>query len=149
MKPANRQHHDSWRKSGTAIALVAPPITTTFKQRFWRGRILLRCLVPVFLATLALGGRALAEDVANIEVTIKDHRFSPSEIRVPAGKPTLLTIKNEDPTAEEFDSLALKVEKVIAGGRSATLRLRPLGPGRYPFIGEYHPDTAHGVVIAE
>ena len=109
----------------------------------------LRCLPPVLLAMLVLSGPALAEDVANIEVTIKDHRFSPSEIRVPAGKPTLLTIKNEDPTAEEFDSLALKVEKVIAGGRSATLRLRPLGPGRYPFIGEYHSDTAQGVVIAE
>ena len=149
MKLPNRQRHHSWRNYSTAIALVAPPITTTFKQRSWVGRILLRCLVPVFLATLALRGVALAEDITNIEVTIKDHRFSPSEMRVPAGKPTLVTIKNEDPTAEEFDSPALKVEKVIAGGRSATVRLRPLGPGRYPFIGEYHPDTAQGVVIAE
>ena len=85
----------------------------------------------------------------NIDVTIKDHRFTPAEIHVPAGKPTQLTIKNEDATAEEFDSTALKVEKVIAGGRSATVRLRPLGAGRYPFMGEYHADTAQGVVISE
>ncbi|MGA7373007.1 MAG: hypothetical protein WBW37_10370 [Methyloceanibacter sp.] len=29
------------------------------------------------------------------------------------------------------------------------MRLRPLDPGRYPFMGEYHSDTAQGVVIAE
>jgi len=106
-------------------------------------------MVPVVVAVLFLTAPAIAEDVTKIDVTIKGHRFSPSEIHVPAGKPTLLTIKNEDPTAEEFDSSALKVEKVIAGGRSATVRLRPLGPGRYPFMGEYHSDTAQGVVIAE
>jgi hypothetical protein len=29
------------------------------------------------------------------------------------------------------------------------VRLRPLAPGRYAFMGEYHSDTAKGVVIAE
>ena len=84
-----------------------------------------------------------------IDVTIKDHHFSPAEIHVPAGKPALLNIKNEDATAEEFDSSALKIEKVIGGGNEGTVRLRPLDPGRYPFMGEYHSDTAQGVVIAE
>jgi hypothetical protein len=109
----------------------------------------MRFLSPALLVTLALSGRAVADDLTNISVTIKDHRFTPSEIHVPAARPTLLTIKNEDPTPEEFDSSALKVEKVIAGGRTATVRLRPLGAGRYPFMGEYHPDTAQGVVISE
>jgi hypothetical protein len=96
-----------------------------------------------------LGGPVGADDPANIPVTIKDHRFSPAEIHVPVGKPVTLTIRNEDPTPEEFDSTALKIEKVIVGGTYATIRLRPLGPGRYPFIGEYHSDTATGAVIAE
>jgi hypothetical protein len=109
----------------------------------------MRFLSPALLVTLVLSGRAVADDLTNISVTIKDHRFTPSEIHVPAARPTLLTIKNEDPTPEEFDSSALKVEKVIAGGRTATVRLRPLGAGRYPFMGEYHPDTAQGVVISE
>ncbi len=47
------------------------------------------------------------------------------------------------------NSSALKVEKVIAGGGEGSVRLRPLDPGRYPFMGEYHADTAKGVVIAE
>jgi heme/copper-type cytochrome/quinol oxidase subunit 2 len=102
-------------------------------------------------AVLAAGlaaGPATAQQ-AVIEVTLKDHQFTPSEIHVPAGKPAVLHIKNQDPLAEEFDSPALKVEKVIAGGRDGTVRLRPLDKGRYPFTGEYHAETAKGVVIAE
>jgi plastocyanin len=90
-----------------------------------------------------------AEGQTAIDVTIKDHRFTPSEIHVSAGKAVVLNIKNEDATAEEFDSSALKIEKVIGGGHEGTVRLRPLDPGRYPFMGEYHSDMAQGVVIAE
>jgi plastocyanin len=84
-----------------------------------------------------------------IDVTIKDHRFTPSEIRVKSGQAVDLKIKNQDPLAEEFDSTTLKVEKVIAGGKEGIVHLRPLDAGRYPFMGEYHSDTAQGVVIAE
>ena len=92
---------------------------------------------------------AKADDPLTIEVTIKDHQFAPAEIHVPAGKPVILRITNADSTAEEFDSSALKVEKVIAGGMYGTVRLRPLGAGRYPFMGEYHSQTAKGVVVSE
>ena len=105
----------------------------------------------VFIA-LVLGSliaSARGDEPPTIAVTIKDHRFSPAEIHVPQGKPVILKITNEDPTPEEFDSSALHVEKVIAGGTYGTVRLRPLGPGHYPFMGEYHPDTAQGVVISE
>jgi plastocyanin len=109
----------------------------------------MRPLAPALLAVLLLAGPAAAEEPAMIEVTIRDHRFSPSEIHVPAGKPVILSLRNEDLEAEEFDSAALKVEKVIVGGKSAPVRLRPLAPGRYPFMGEFHPDTAQGAVISE
>jgi plastocyanin len=92
---------------------------------------------------------AWADDAAPIAVTIKDHKFSPAEIHVPTGKPTTLKITNQDPTAEEFDSTALKVEKVIPGGAWGIVHLNPLGPGKYPFMGEYHSDTAQGVVVSE
>jgi hypothetical protein len=61
----------------------------------------------------------------------------------------VINLRNDDPTAEEFDSTALTIEKVIAGGRSGVIRLRPLEPGRYPFVGEYHAETAQGVVIVD
>lgn len=151
MKTANRNRHEKlWREDSAAMPLDALVMTTIHKRWSCIRKILhMRYIMLVLLVALFVGGPAIADELTNIDVTIKDHRFTPSEIHVPAGKPTMLTIKNEDPTAEEFDSAALKVEKVIAGGRSATVRLRPLGAGRYPFMGEYHADTAQGVVISE
>ena len=83
------------------------------------------------------------------KITIKDHVFSPSEIKVPANKRVTITVVNQDATAEEFESSILKVEKVIAGKSQGVVRIGPLAPGRYPFVGEYHESTAKGVVIAE
>ncbi len=113
----------------------------------WNSRISVIGVAAVVGVTMA--GLAAAEELTTIPVTIKDHRFNPAEIDVPAGKAVVLKIRNEDPTAEEFDSSALKVEKVIAGGTYGTVRLRPLGPGSYPFMGEYHSDTAKGVVVSK
>jgi heme/copper-type cytochrome/quinol oxidase subunit 2 len=109
--------------------------------------------MALVFALVALGGSVIADEPANIpaniSVTIKDHRFTPSEIHVPVGKRTTLIVKNEDDAPEDFDSSALKVEKVIMGGTYAKIWLRPLGPGRYAFMGEFHPATAQGVVISE
>ena len=73
----------------------------------------------------------------------------PTEIKVPANKRVTITVVNDDATPEEFESNALKVEKVIPGKSKGIVRIGPLKPGRYPFVGEYHEATAKGVVIAE
>jgi hypothetical protein len=102
------------------------------------------------LALVALVPLAAAPARAQDYVlTIKDHKFTPEEIKVPANQRVVLTIVNDDATAEEFESDVLKVEKVIAGKSKGTVRIGPLKPGRYPFIGEFHAGTAKGVVIAE
>ena len=82
-------------------------------------------------------------------ITIKDHKFEPAELKVPAKKRITLTVVNSDATPEEFESKKLKVEKVIPGKSKAVVRFGPLEPGRYEFVGEFHEDTAKGVVIAE
>ncbi|HVZ28663.1 MAG TPA: cupredoxin domain-containing protein [Rhizomicrobium sp.] len=84
-----------------------------------------------------------------IKVTLQNHKFMPSEIHVKANKPAVIALTNRDTTAEEFDSSALKVEKVVAANSSGNVRIRALAPGRYPFMGEYHAATAQGVVIAD
>lgn len=105
--------------------------------------------VAVVLAVPAFPlGAARAAEVP-VEVTISGHVFTPAEIHVKAGQPVLLHIQNRDATPEEFESSALKVEKVIAADGEATVRIRPLKPGRYKFVGEYHEDTARGVLVAE
>jgi len=105
--------------------------------------------VIVILAALAVSRAAWCEEPRTIDVTLANHQFTPAEIHVPAATPTQLRVTNRDDAAEEFDSSALKVEKVILPGQTATIRLRPMAPGRFPFMGEFHPDSARGVVIAE
>ena len=82
-------------------------------------------------------------------LVIKDHRFQPSEITVPARQKIKLIVENQDPTPEEFESHALNREKVIAGKSSATIFIGPLAPGRYPFVGEFNEKTATGVIVAK
>ncbi len=82
-------------------------------------------------------------------LVIQDHKFEPAEIAIPAGRKVKLIVENRDATPEEFDSYALHREKVIAGKSTVTIYIGPLQPGRYPFIGEYHEDTAKGVVVVQ
>jgi hypothetical protein len=86
---------------------------------------------------------------AEFSLTLSQHVFSPREIHAPKNTPLTITVQNNDPGVEEFDSSALRVEKVILGGHSGTVHLPPMPPGRYPFMGEYHADTAQGVLIVE
>jgi plastocyanin len=91
---------------------------------------------------------ARAADV-DFKLVINDHRFQPAELTIPSGTKIKLVIENQDATPEEFDSHPLNREKVIAGHSTATIYIGPLAPGRYPFTGEFHSDTALGVIIAQ
>ena len=104
--------------------------------------------IAIIIAALLVIAPALAR-ADDLTITIKDHKFTPTEINVKANTRVQLTVINEDATPEEFDSHALKVEKVVPGKSKGIVRIGPLKPGRYPFIGEYHESTAKGVVIAE
>lgn len=79
---------------------------------------------------------------------IKDHLFSPSRLVVPAAEKIKIRLINEDATPEEFESFSLNREKVVLGQADAVIYLGPLKPGEYPFFGDFHPDSAKGVLIA-
>jgi uncharacterized protein (DUF58 family) len=98
-------------------------------------------------AALAVTGAVQAQEA--LTVTIKDHKFQPAELTVPANKRISLTVINDDPTPEEFESRPLKVEKVIPGKSQVTVQFGPLKAGKYKFEGEFNSKTAQGVVIAE
>jgi plastocyanin domain-containing protein len=103
-------------------------------------------LFSTVAAIILAPGSLRAQDVT---ITIKNHRFTPSEVKVPANKRVQITVVNDDPTPEEFESREMKVEKVIPGKSKGVVRIGPLPPGRYPFFGEFNEATAKGVVIAE
>jgi len=101
--------------------------------------------LAVLLAVAATAGAAEPEFL----LVIRDHRFTPAEIVVPANARVKLVVDNQDATPEEFDSHALNREKVIPGGSKAVIFVGPLAPGRYPFMGEFNAATAQGAVIAQ
>ena len=90
----------------------------------------------------------VAQESIAAEISIKNRQFEPSEIQVAAGKQIALTVKNLDVTPAEFESVALRVEKVIAGHSQAIIRLRPTQPGRYNFVDDFHQSTK-GVLIVQ
>jgi plastocyanin len=96
------------------------------------------------------GGPALAGEASReIAVAIEGHRFIPVQITVAAGVPFVLLVKNEDRTAEEFESRELHVEKVVPAGKTVRIRIAALKKGTYPFFGDFHPTTAQGRIVAE
>ncbi len=84
-----------------------------------------------------------------IPVTIENNRFKPEEIKVKAGEPFVLVVTNKDAKPEEVESKDLRIEKVVPGGKTASIRVRALKPGTYTFFGEYNPKTAQGRIVAE
>jgi hypothetical protein len=100
-------------------------------------------------AALAAVGAARAEDLATYALTLKNHRFTPAEIHVPTGKPFFISVKNLDDTADEFEMHNPAIEKVVPPGDEGKVRIRPLGPGRFSFFGDFHQDTAQGVIVSE
>ena len=106
----------------------------------------MRLLLFALFAVLGTSSQALAEEFS---LTIKDHRFEPAELQVPAGQAFTLNVTNQDSSPEEFESDDLDIEKVIPGGQSAVIKVEPLDAGRYDFYGEYHEDSAKGAIIAK
>jgi plastocyanin len=104
-------------------------------------------IAAALLMTLAFGAFAAGEQ--EFSVVIEKNRFTPARIEVPAGQKVKLNIDNRDATAEEFESVEMKIEKVIPPRSKATVYLGPLKAGEYPFIGEFHEKTAFGIVVAK
>ena len=102
----------------------------------------------LFLALL-MPVAAFAEDIATYTLVLKDHRFQPAELTVPAGRKIKLLIENKDDTSDEFESFPMNREKVLPGQRTTTIFIGPLEEGRYPYIGEFAEETAKGVIIAK
>ena len=79
-------------------------------------------------------------------ITIKDHRFEPQELSVPVNEKVRLIITNEDPTEEEFESYDLNREEIVDGKEEITVFIGPLALGEYSFFGEFHQETAQGII---
>jgi plastocyanin len=103
----------------------------------------------VFFCVTALVPAAAFAAMPTFTLSIKDHKFDPTELHVPAGQKIKLMVKNLDKTPEEFESHEMKREKVIPGGTTGTVYIGPPDAGTYKFFGDFHQATAQGKIIAK
>jgi plastocyanin len=104
-------------------------------------------IAALTLGFLLMMPAARAEDAVTVNISLKGQRFQPAELHAPAGKPITIILKNLDPAPAEFESNMLRVEKVVTGGGTITMRIRPLEPGRYRFFDDFHPETQGYLVV--
>ncbi len=109
-------------------------------------RLLRRTLVALSLLYALAAG---AQELPTFHIAMKDGRFSPERVEVPAGKRIKLVLKNEGRTAAEFENLTMHVEKVLAGGVTSFVVLHNLKPGEYRFVDEFQPQGGSLTVVAK
>jgi plastocyanin len=107
-----------------------------------------RILCFAAAALTALSAASFAADNELILI-IKDHRFEPAELKVPAGQKIKITVKNQDATPAEFESSDLNREKVVGANSEVIVFIGPLDPGRYGYFDDFHRDTTTGTIIAK
>jgi len=103
----------------------------------------------ILLALLALPSLAVAEDLPEQKLTIKNHVFTPSTLTIPHGQKVKLIITNNDDAAAEFESYDMHREKIIPAHDSVTVFVGPLDAGSYPFFDDFHRDTTTGTLIVQ
>ncbi|MDE1920149.1 MAG: cupredoxin domain-containing protein [Candidatus Omnitrophica bacterium] len=81
-------------------------------------------------------------------IVIKNHQFIPPVLNVPAAKKLQITVDNQDPTPEEFESFDLDREQVVKGRQKIMVYIGPLKPGKYGYWADYHQDS-RGVINAQ
>lgn len=111
-----------------------------------RNKIVYLSIFVIVFAVISVPANAETEFV-EVALYLKDHKFTPDVIELPAGKKILIILHNQDPTIEEFESVDLKREKIVLGNSSVKIVLAPLKPGEYKFFGEFHEETAQGKII--
>ena len=109
-------------------------------------RVITSCAAAL-LSVGVIAQSARAEE-NEFTVVIKDHRFTPAELIVPAGQKIRLVVENQDPTPEEFESYQLNREKIVPGNGRIVVFVGPLKPGKYEFFGEFNMATARGWLVA-
>lgn len=101
----------------------------------------------LLLLLLGLSSTSAIAEVKEYALTLRNHRFVPAQLSIPANTKVKLVVSNEDATPEEFESHELNREKIVAGNSRISVYVGPLKPGRYQFFGEFHMATAQGVLI--
>lgn len=106
-------------------------------------------LIMAIAFTCMMSAVVYAADVPEYTIILKEHKFDPAVVEVPADTKVKLIVKNEDATPAEFESDDFKREKIIQGNAQGIILVGPLKAGEYKFFDEFNEATAQGVLVAK
>jgi hypothetical protein len=108
-----------------------------------------RGLVAGLIALSLVAVAASAAEMPEYKLIIKDHKFQPTELTVPANTKFKVLVSNRDATPSEFESNEFNREKIVLPNSEVTVFIGPLDKGRYKFFDDFHQDTGNGVLIVQ
>ena len=108
------------------------------------GKVQAAGAVALLMAAVALPAGA-AE--TTIEISVKDNKFQPSEMKAPADTPIVFKIKNLDGAPVEFESEPLQFEAVIKPNMEGVVKVKAQKPGRYEFFDDFHQGNKGTLII--
>jgi hypothetical protein len=92
---------------------------------------------------------ASAAEVPSYTLVLKDHRYQPGVLHIPANTRVKLEVINQDASPEEFESNDFPAEKIVMPNSRMSLFIGPFKPGHYGFYGDFHQPTAQGSLVVE
>jgi len=101
------------------------------------------------LAVLLIAAVAAPVSAADqqVPISIRDHKFVPSDVPIPAGVKVELVIKNGQVVNAEFESTTLHREKIVQAGSQISVFVGPLDPGTYEFFDDFNRATRGRLVV--
>lgn len=105
--------------------------------------------LSTFLIAISLFSFPAFAQTKEFKITIKDHKFIPSNLEIPANEKVKLLVENQDKTVEEFESHDFNREKIIPTGKTVAIFIGPLKPGTYKYFGDFNQATAQGTITAK
>ena len=82
-----------------------------------------------------------------IEISVKDNKFQPAEMKAPANTPIVFKVKNMTGAPIEFESEPLEFETVIKPNMEGVVKVKAQKPGRYEFFDDLHQGNKGTLVI--
>lgn len=104
-------------------------------------------MIAVATLFVALAPTANADDGTTLEISVKDRKFEPAEVKAAAGSAIVFKVKNLDAAPVEFESEPLQFETVVKPNAEILVKVKPQKPGRYTFFDDLHQETKGTLVV--
>jgi plastocyanin len=104
-------------------------------------------MIAVAMSFVALAPTANADEGAMLQISVKDGKFEPAEVKAAAGSEIVFKVKNLGAKPVEFESEPLQFETVVKPNAEIVVKVKPQKPGHYVFFDDFHQESKGTLVV--